>query len=393
MEKKILINEEISRISEIMFGKSLISENFLGSLSRQAVANGIRASIEATMDDFVKKAIATGTKFSFEQAHFVIDDIIRQGGKGAMETAQTSLRVFDDVAKKAFGKSYKQLTPELQLTVKNQVRTALGDAEDDIVRSAKNAMDDLEKGTGRKKIGGPDPKPVKPDPVPIKPDPVPVKPDWWDKLKNFKYKKAVMVLIGGGVIYWLWTYLTGDEKSPFPECLRGKLSGEDTQKIMDSGKDNILIITKTGNGDIDSAGGGMFFDDGSFKSVNGNYSGKWSGEGPILVEIGSKQYSIECGGTPVPPPPPPVPGGKCKPCSSFPMSKWCKSEKIKDIQGCIGAKVDGCYGPETESKLKAKGYSTTITQAEYDKIMKECGSSTTDNTNTIVGDTETGTDV
>jgi hypothetical protein len=246
----------------------------------------------------------------------------------------------------------------------------------------------LKKGKGRIK-----PDPV-PDPVPTPPPPVPWNPNIWERIKNLNWKKAVKYLIGAGLIYWLWKYLTS-ENSPFPECLRGKLSGEDAQKIADSGLDNVLIITKTGNGDIDAAGGGMFYDDGEFKSVNGRYSGDWSGDGPISVNIGGKEYVIECGGTPVPPPIPPTPGNKCKPCSSFPMDKWCKSEKIKDIQGCIGAKPDGCYGPETEGKLKSKGYSTTITQSEYDKIMKDCGKSDTDTdgSTTIVPDTQTGTDV
>jgi hypothetical protein len=70
-------------------------------------------------------------------------------------------------------------------------------------------------------------------------------------------------------------------------------------------------------------------------------------------------------------------------------------KKLRIYKGCIGAKPDGCYGPETEGKLKSKGYSTTITQSEYDKIMKDCGKSDTDTdgSTTIVPDTQTGTDV
>jgi len=233
------------------------------------------------------------------------------------------------------------------------------------------------------------PDPV-PDPIPTPPPPIPNRPPWWDKIKNLPYKKAVKYLIGAGILYWLWQYLTSDEESPFPACLRNKLSGDDAKLIQEKGLDNALIITKTGNDDVDAAGGAIFYDNGDCESLNGRYDGKWEGEGPIIITIGSKEYIIECGGSPVPPPPPPPPTSKCKPCSSFPMEKWCKSDKIEEIQNCIGAKVDGCYGPETEGKLIDKGYPTTITKDVYDKIIKNCGGSSTDDDNSFIPNIVTG---
>ena len=245
------------------------------------------------------------------------------------------------------------------------------------------------KGGGRIK---PDPVPPHPDPVPLKPDPVP--PVWWERIKDFPYKKAIKYLLGAGLLYWLWKWLTSDEASPFPACLRGKLSGDDASLIQQRGLDNALIITKTGNADIDAAGGGIFYDDGKFESMNGRYKGNWTGEGPITLTIGDKSYTIECGGSPVPPPPPvPPKPGKCKPCGNFPFTTWCKNDKIRDIQSCIGAKADGCIGPETEGKLRDKGYSTTITKDVYDKIMKDCGKSTTDTDSSIVPDAEQSTEI
>lgn len=71
---------------------------------------------------------------------------------------------------------------------------------------------------------------------------------------------------------------------------------------------------------------------------------------------------------------PPVPeDGKYRDCPDLPFTKYCKNPKLKEIQECIGAKPDGYYGPETETKLKEKGYSTTITQEVYDKIIENCG--------------------
>ncbi len=149
MNKKNLITEELSKIQKIMYGKSIINENFLGSLTRQAVVNSIRASIESVMDDFVKNAIKLGTKESIEKAAGVIDDITKGGTKAAMSVAATANKVYDDVARSAFNKSYKELSGDLQLTIRNQVRTALGDAEDDVLKSARAAADDLTKGSGK----------------------------------------------------------------------------------------------------------------------------------------------------------------------------------------------------------------------------------------------------
>ena len=149
MKRKNLITEELSRIQKIMYGKPIINENFLGSLTRQAVTNSIRASIESVMDDFVKNAIRLGTKEATEKAAGVIDDIIKQGTKGAMSVASTANKVYDDVARKAFNMSYRQLDEAGRLSVINQVRTALTDIEDDVIKSAKNAYDDLGKKTGK----------------------------------------------------------------------------------------------------------------------------------------------------------------------------------------------------------------------------------------------------
>jgi hypothetical protein len=217
----------------------------------------------------------------------------------------------------------------------------------------------------------------------------------WDKAKKFDWKKGLKYLAGAAGLYFLWKWLTS-EKSPFPECLRKRVGTADAEKVKAMGIE-ALVITKTGNGDIDSAGGGIFYDDGKFNSVNNRYKGTWSEQdGGILIKIGDKDYVLDCQNIPVPPVPvPPVPTkGKCKPCSSFPMNIWCKSEKIREIQKCIGASPDSCYGPKTEAKLKEKGYSTTITQDVYNKIIKNCGQSATDDGNTnFETDVITGTDV
>jgi hypothetical protein len=61
-----------------------------------------------------------------------------------------------------------------------------------------------------------------------------------------------------------------------------------------------------------------------------------------------------------------------KDCSTFPMTKGCQSDKIKEIQGCLKIKTDGKFGSETLTALQSKGYGDSIEQTEYDTIMKDC---------------------
>jgi hypothetical protein len=68
-----------------------------------------------------------------------------------------------------------------------------------------------------------------------------------------------------------------------------------------------------------------------------------------------------------------------KVCDSFPLTKGCTGSKVSEFQKCIGVTVDGKFGAKTEQRLKDKGYSTTVTQEVYDKILKNCGSSNSDN--------------
>lgn len=92
---------------------------------------------------------------------------------------------------------------------------------------------------------------------------------------------------------------------------------------------------------------------------------------------------------------PPVPeDGKYRDCPDLPFAKFCKNPKLKKIQECIGAKPDGYYGPETETKLKEKGYSTTITQEVYDEIIKNCDTTQFDDeSGSVEYNIITGTDV
>lgn len=60
-------------------------------------------------------------------------------------------------------------------------------------------------------------------------------------------------------------------------------------------------------------------------------------------------------------------GGSYKDCSGT-YTKGCKSEKIREVQGCLGLKTDGKFGDNTQKALVAKGYPNGFTDADVNKI-------------------------
>lgn len=217
---------------------------------------------------------------------------------------------------------------------------------------------------------------------PPKPKPISGKETIWTKLRNkikgLPLKNAVKILVAAGGIYLLWRFLTDDENGLFPTCLTKAMSEDDLNRLSNEGLE-FIKISNTGNEVIDQNGGGEFYTDKTFKTGNKQFSGKWDYNGSaIIVTVGGTEYSIVCGtgdseerdndddnNN----------GGGYKNCPNFPFTKFCKNDKIRKIQECIGAKVDGTYGPETERKLKENGYDTTITEEIYNRIIDNCGNS------------------
>ena len=60
-------------------------------------------------------------------------------------------------------------------------------------------------------------------------------------------------------------------------------------------------------------------------------------------------------------------------CNDFPLTRGCRGKLVSDIQNCIGATVDGKFGPQTERKLTDAGHPTSVTKEVYDKIINNCG--------------------
>jgi hypothetical protein len=209
--------------------------------------------------------------------------------------------------------------------------------------------------------------------------------------KIFKY-----LLVAGG-LYLVWKWWNDEGSSMFPDCIGKNIPKEDFEKMVNEGLDNVLI-TDTGNSTIDQNGGGKFFDDKKFTTGNGKYSGTWSEQdGGIVITVGGTDYPMSCEGMSDDDTTDDNSGDGSgttyRVCDSFPLTKGCKGGKVSEFQKCIGVSADGKFGPKTEQGLKDKGYSTTVTQEVYDKILKNCGQSDSDLESSIVPDATQSSDI
>jgi hypothetical protein len=238
--------------------------------------------------------------------------------------------------------------------------------------------------------------PVKPRPKNLKP--IKGKPTMWQRFKTkivgMTRGKIFKYLLAAGGLYLVWRWWMDEGSKPFPDCLSKNIPTEDLQKMGEEGLEYILI-TDTGNSAIDKNGGGKFFDDKKFVTGNDKYTGTWSDtDSGIVITINGTDYAMSCEGIVEEvtcPEGQSWDGEKCVPsggdggttwtnCTSFPYKKGCKNDDIKKIQDCLGITSDGKFGSDTEKALKSKGYDVIITQEIYDKIMANCGGTTTTTT-------------
>ena len=221
------------------------------------------------------------------------------------------------------------------------------------------------------------------------PDPTLNKPTRWQTFKTkivgmTKGKIFRYLLIAGG-LYLAYKWWMDEGSTMFPDCISKNIPEEDFKKMAEQGLDYVLI-TDTGNSAIDKNGGGKFFDDKKFVTGNDKYTGTWDDtDSGIVITVGGTDYAMSCegieeetddngnggGGG----------GGNWTDCTSFPYKKGCKSSDIEKAQECLGGLVvDGKFGRNTQDALVAKGYGTVLTQEVYDKIIANCGGTTTTTT-------------
>ena len=229
MNNDKIIIEERNRIHQIMYGKDIISEavitKVLGSLTDDVLRKTIQNSIKKNIDELVNKAV---TKQAAQFAKNSIDDIIKNGGKNYISRASIKgggLRnLYDDVAKAAFKKDFKQLSAVDKMAVRTQTSIAIKNVDDDILRqSAKNARKRLVKINNYNKFG------------------ITALQDsklrmWWNTLKSkglnfnraiaWKWAKRLGIAIG---LVLLWANLNKDKKDP-TKCPDGQYFDEKTKK-------------------------------------------------------------------------------------------------------------------------------------------------------------------
>lgn len=220
------------------------------------------------------------------------------------------------------------------------------------------------------------------------------------KIQKNPWKFAIgLGLTGAGIWYFL------RDKTYVAPCLLNSLSEEEINGLVDVGTNGEITRSQVGNRFADLNGGLIFSLDRSVVYTgNRKYQGTYSCEGDaIKISIAGSEFTIGStgivdkgtsgggsGGG----------GSRYKQCpETFPIAMYCKNSTIARVQGCVGAKQDGAFGPKTSAALVAKGADgSSITQATIDKV---CGAATaakiekltSDVDVTDIGDNETTNNV
>ena len=195
----------------------------------------------------------------------------------------------------------------------------------------------------------------------------------WGNIKRNPGKWALGI-VGAGLTATALYYLLRNVPT-ISKCLLDSLTEEELNSLQAQGTSGQITRTQVGNRIVDLNGGLSFgLDNGQVTTVNGKYKGTYSCDGNnIKVSIAGAEFIITGGssadsGT----------GGsgggvsKYKQCpETLPIAMFCKNSTVSRVQGCLGIKQDGAFGPLTSQGLVAKGVDgQSITQASIDKV---CG--------------------
>ena len=229
MNNTKLIIEEQNRIRQIMYGNDVISEaaitKILGSLTDDVLRKTIQNSIKKNIDELVNKAV---TKQATQFAKNSVDDIIKNGAKNYISRASVKggglNKLYDDVAKAAFNKPFKQLTPIDKMAVRTQTSNAIKNLDDDALRqSAQIARKRLVKINKSNKFGI----------TSLQDSKLRM---WWDTLKSkglnfnraiaWKWAKRLGIAVG---LVLLWANMNKEDDDP-TKCGEGEYYDEKTKK-------------------------------------------------------------------------------------------------------------------------------------------------------------------
>jgi hypothetical protein len=227
----------------------------------------------------------------------------------------------------------------------------------------------------------------------------------WDKFReragkilNKKWLYAIGA-IGGGylILKWLFGGNTHPDIPKWSPCMTDVINngGDNVDLKATSDGDPVIAVKKSERyPELDAVGGLWFFHTGRVTSADKGLTkkGTWScpggkmqvAEDTTLNEDALGNIQITWDGQPTKTT---TTGGggttktsMYKNCTDFPFTFGCKSEKITEIQKCLGMEEKyqtGNFGPITKAKLIEKEINdgTSITQEDYNKIMASCGGS------------------
>jgi hypothetical protein len=234
------------------------------------------------------------------------------------------------------------------------------------------------------------------------------------KAKRLFSKKWLVALgiIGGGYFFFKWLFggNTSPELPEWSECMTDLLNnggGNVSLKATKAGDPVVHVIKTERYPELDATGGVYFYQTGRVISLDGTKKGTWTcnsgemdvetsdnaadtapdepvNENKILNEDALGNVAVvwdgeentggggdNSGGEKKPRTP------LYKPCEDFPFTIGCKSDKIIEVQKCLGMESGyqtGNFGPITKQTLIDKQINdgTKITQDDYNKIMSSC---------------------
>jgi hypothetical protein len=222
----------------------------------------------------------------------------------------------------------------------------------------------------------------------------------WEGIKN-NWKTILAVVGASTALYYLYKYFNRKDITSLPMCIKKKAMEDEILEMANNGFDyiNIGVI---GNAEIDAMGGAKFWLDGNVVQLPNGGEGNWKVVGRRLtISAAGKTYDIECldfdggggntgggGGVTIIPAPP----SKYNNCTNLPMAMYCSSDKIREVQECLGITADGKFGPQTRNALKSSGYGdgTILTEDYFNAIIANCGKEGGDEGPTNTPETENG---
>jgi hypothetical protein len=392
MKNNKLLTEELSRIKQVMFPGLITEANILGKLAKGALDDAVKRGIKNVIDDLFK----TGARETIEK--------MAVKGADAIPPGQLINKIYDDVAIRAFGKSYNGLSVAEKSLVKNTVATSLEESDQFLKQSARSSMDDAGKKAigatdnassktikannptnkvGKTKVTSKTPRKAKGNTKKVTTAAKEGTPEssWGRMVSGFqkwsKTKWGRRILWGAaglGAAYLLWLTFWGDDDD-IPPCLKALV---DSEEKFESYLANGYVVF----------GNYKFYPENKVElsSADGMVrEGEWSYDESaqqIELDFGDITHSIDCPASLIEPSPEDEDGtggggtgggGSYKNCTDFPFIKFCKNTKIAEVQDCLGGLVaDGKFGPKTEAALERAGYGTDISEDDYTKIIQKC---------------------